>query len=83
MSCKAINLGQGATAILCSREPRARCHTTGCRGESVALCDYPIKRKNGAPGTCDRRMCVSCRRRQGEGVDYCPVHDRLAKVAAP
>jgi len=81
MGCKTNPL-PGGVAIICSRgSRRERCQTTGCTGESVALCDYPVT-KNGKAGTCDRRMCKACRRPQAPEVDYCPPHARVEKAMA-
>jgi hypothetical protein len=80
VSCKVLTDGQGVTVITCSRgRTRARCQTTGCTGESVALCDYPVK-VYGRSTTCDRRMCKSCRHPQRPNIDYCPVHHRFEKA---
>jgi hypothetical protein len=81
MGCRVYYDGRGMTGIVCSRGPgrRERCSTTGCRGESVALCDFPVEGHK-AGKTCDRKMCAACRHPLSPNLDYCPTHDAIRKL---
>ncbi|MCA9653204.1 MAG: hypothetical protein KC501_25040 [Myxococcales bacterium] len=79
MTCKPITLGDGFTAITCSRGARRRaaaCDEPHCQRPHTRLCDYPVTR-GGRPGTCDRKLCDGHAVRMGEDTDYCPAHSRL------
>ena len=83
MACRTIATGPGMFAIACDRGARRqRCGTPGCGGDCVALCDYPVKRK-GKDGTCDAKLCESCRVRQPQDRDFCPAHERFANSRPP
>lgn len=75
MPCRTIDLGGGATAIVCSRgsSKQSPCDTPGCGRPHLALCDYPLK--NGK--TCDRKMCNLHRKSVGPDRDYCGPHAKL------
>jgi len=62
--------------IACGRSPFKACSTPGCRNHADKLCDYPVTRKNGKAGTCDRPMCSRCAKNVGPDRDYCGVHAR-------
>lgn len=84
MTCKPIRAG-GITAIVCSRGGRAprpaTCSVPGCGKPATRLCDYPLTgRLTGR--TCSRKLCESCAHYQGDGFDYCPAHDVLARKGA-
>lgn len=78
MPCTKIDLGDGASAIVCSRgRSTPVCASHGCGRPSEALCDFPL----GNGKTCDRKMCARCRHAQprlGPDRDYCRVHHELA-----
>jgi len=96
MRCRAMAIPGGGTAIVCgSRSNGKRCP---CGREPTALCDYPIKKRNGRQGTCDRPMCDRCRNLQrrvpkelpiklptrGDTIDFCQAHvDLLFNYAGP
>lgn len=89
MSCDVLDLGGGAVAIVCSRGQRRRkCQFPGCVDTVVALCDFELAGAK-AGKTCDMAVCSRHRRPQpGKGSDgsdhrdYCPTHDRIAKLRA-
>lgn len=41
-----------------------------CGYASDFLCDYPV----GNGKTCDKALCVKCRKNVGEEIDYCACH---------
>lgn len=63
MHCREIRDANGCVVgFACgSRTRRQPCSTCGYPGDS--LCDYPVRRRNGQFGTCDRRMCEGHRNR--------------------
>lgn len=79
MGCEPIN-GPGFTGIICTRGGRApRCHY--CNKPGTFLCDHPVIRKGGR-GTCDTRMCSSCKNngdllQPAPDVDLCRPHFKL------
>lgn len=95
MHCRTMRI-PGGVAIVCGTLGSAqRCP---CGRESTALCDYPIKKRNGRQGTCDVAMCDRCRILQrrvpaglsielpknGGTIDFCRVHaDLLFNYAGP
>lgn len=79
-----IPLGGGGYA--CSRGRggrRAMCSVCKQR-EAAKLCDFPLRGRR-AGKTCDAKLCDGCAVQQpvtsidGDTVDFCPPHDRLAK----
>lgn len=54
---------------------RVRCDTTGCRGDAVHFCRYPVTR-HGRQTTCNRRMCSRC----ADTDRHCPPHARSGKA---
>jgi hypothetical protein len=62
--------------VACSTGSFARCQTIGCGGRAMLLCDYPVKRKDGKQGRCNRHVCASCAKRV-EGRHFCPPHARV------
>lgn len=76
MTCTPINLGNGVTAIVCTRgERRHRCKE--CGSNATAQCDYPLRGR--ATGrTCSIYLCARCKVVSGE-LDYCRVHARIAE----
>lgn len=73
MPCKVIPVGD-TYAIACSRGRSAPCSTPHCGRPHTALCDFLVVR-NGKPGTCDAKLCASCRVRQpGKDKDFCRAH---------
>jgi hypothetical protein len=63
--------------IACGRIPHKNCSTPECRNHAGKLCDYPVTRRGGGKGTCDRPICERCAVRVGPDKDYCPAHSRL------
>ena len=77
MTCKTIDLGGGATAIVCTRGRKAApCEFCRERPHTL-LCDYPLagKRKG---ATCSKRMCQRCATSNALAGDLCPPHARSA-----
>ena len=56
MKCTPIALGEGITAIVCSRHERRRCSTVGCHSNATLQCDHPVKREPGTPKRGDTRL---------------------------
>jgi hypothetical protein len=75
MPCSVISLGNGATAIVCTRGGGKRCT---CGRTADKLCDYPLRGEK-AGKTCDRAFCSRCGKHVGPNKDYCPAHGRLEK----
>lgn len=89
MGCEHINLGGGATAIICRRgygKTRALCSACKQRVHSK-LCDYPLRGRK-AGKTCDAKLCEQCAQTQaqqapfpgsivGDTIDLCPAHAKL------
>lgn len=56
MPCNTVDLGNGQTAIVCTRGPRKRvlrCSEAGCSRPGTRLCDHP----HPIHDTCDRLVC--------------------------
>jgi hypothetical protein len=84
VTCKFVDLGGGATAIVCSRGQRPK--MCACGRRSTKLCDFPLTGK-AAGRTCDRPVCDAHAHRQGahesgphkgDSIDYCQAHHELA-----
>lgn len=77
MKCDVLDLGGGATAIVCSRGHRRPKPCVQCGKPSTKLCDFPLKGKK-AGATCSRPICDACARNMGasdkDTIDYCPTH---------
>ena len=75
MTCKQINLGGGATAIVCTRgSDRGRCK---CGRVATRLCDFELSGRK-AGQTCSAKLCEKCSTRPpASELDYCPAHARL------
>ena len=93
MTCTRIHMGDGITAIVCTRgQRRARCAVCK-RAEATKLCDFPLSGRK-AGKTCDRKLCDACAAVQpvavlptpgstvDDTIDYCPAHHRLASKPA-
>jgi hypothetical protein len=79
MPCERIDLGEGRTAIACSRGRRPAKPCCSCGRVSSLLCDYPLRgEKQGK--TCDRALCAKCTWRPRVGVDYCPAHRAMTEA---
>jgi len=82
--CVSFELPGGVRGIMCGvrRAAPKRCQTPGCNGVCVALCDYPVVRRGGKSGTCDRRMCESCRHPVAGALDrdYCGPHHKAVSL---
>ncbi len=79
MPCTPIDLGNGVTAIVCTRGQRSkRCKECGARAS--ILCDYPLRGK-AAGRTCDAALCTRCAVNVGRDRDYCGPHARIAQRA--
>ena len=76
MGCEFINLGNGVSAIVCSRGAK-RCK---CGNRVTKLCDYPLAGKLTSK-TCDMPMCERCAVHVGDNKDYCQVHARATGVS--
>ena len=75
MPCIPIDLGNGATAIVCTRERAKRCKE--CGAAASRQCDFPL-RGRAAGRTCSAYLCERCAVRTTAGLDYCPPHARIA-----
>jgi hypothetical protein len=61
--------------IACGTVP----YCTACKRRAGSKrCDYPVKKRSGKAGTCDRWLCGRCAVSVGEDLDHCPPHARLA-----
>jgi len=80
--CNFIDLGNGASAIVCTRGSVSQKVNSRCACGRVAnlLCDYPLKGPK-AGKTCDRPLCMLCAIRVSVGKDYCPAHARAEGIA--
>jgi hypothetical protein len=80
MSCNHVDLGDGVTAIVCSRTKQKRCYV--CGAPAPVLCDYPVTTNKS--GTCDRPCCrCHCeRKRNTTDTDYCLAHAEHARKIA-
>lgn len=58
--------------IICRRRGRSSCSTSGCTGQVRVVCDYELGGRK-AGQTCDRPLCLACRRVVG-GEDFCAAH---------
>lgn len=77
MTCRSVNLGNGAIAIVCNRgERRPYC---GCGKPATRQCDYPLRGRK-AGQTCSAHLCDSCAVPSGKDLDYCPPHGRVSAV---
>lgn len=81
MVCRKIDLGNGATAIVCSRGQRERCNCGS--GKPVSrLCDFELGGRK-AGKTCSAKLCDSCSSSVvGSDGDYCSAHARLLEQRA-
>jgi hypothetical protein len=78
VSCKEINLGNGATAWICTRGPREYCKC-GSGLPVSRLCDFELRGRK-AGSTCSWKMCERCTTRpEGTESDYCQAHARLVE----
>ena len=85
MGCERFVLPGGVEGWVCSRgRQQHRCRF--CGSVSAAQCDYPLRGAR-AGSTCSAHMCRSCATNQGaaadgDTIDYCPAHAKLAAKAA-
>lgn len=71
MTCYRIDLPDGGVAFACTRERRKKpAPCLYCKAPHTKLCDGP--RKDGAAGTCDRKLCDEHAERIGPDRDLCP-----------
>ena len=78
MPCRPVDLGNGVTAIVCSKGDRRSCK---CGRRSTKLCDYPLRGKKQGR-TCDAPLCDRCATSVGRDKDYCPAHVEISKREA-
>lgn len=86
MACRVMRLGDGTTAIVCGPRRRSTpCSVPGCGRPSSRLCDYQLAplEFGKEPKTCDAKLCPVHATKAGQDVDYCPVHAKLGRPAAP
>jgi len=70
MPCTPVDLGNGTTAIVCTRgRPGSRNRLCSCQRRATLVCDWPVE----GGKTCDKNICTSCRR-VVRGLDICPFH---------
>ncbi len=69
--------------IACGRRDRRSCSTPGCRNDATIQCDFPVTKRNGKAGTCDRWCCRACAVSVGPDRDHCGAHARAAKEGQP
>ncbi len=75
MTCRKVDLGNGAWIISCTRgEQRARCKV--CRGSAGLLCDWKLKGPK-AGKTCDAPLCERCAQSPAPDKHLCPAHWRV------
>jgi hypothetical protein len=82
VTCRRVDLGNGFSATVCTRERPRSCRFCG-RSHLEAdarLCDEPLRGPK-AGQTCDAHMCSSCAMRIGENLDLCPPHAKARVVA--
>ena len=78
MPCNHIDLGNGASAIVCTRgRSTKRCVICGLPGGK--LCDFPLTGAK-AGKTCDRSLCAKCAVHREPDIDYCPTHARMVEA---
>lgn len=71
MPCEITKIKDGMI-ITCGRGARGKCFY--CSRPGTKLCDFPEPESPTSPGgTCDRRLCGQCARRDGE-LDFCRLH---------
>lgn len=80
MTCRTIDLGNGATAIVCTRgERQHRCKECGAR--ATKQCDF-ILRGSKVGKLCSVYLCARCAVdapvHYGPDRDLCPAHARVA-----
>ncbi|MCA9686550.1 MAG: hypothetical protein KC457_30560 [Myxococcales bacterium] len=76
MACKQIDLGNGATAIVCTRDRREPC-PCGSGLPVSRLCDFELGGRK-AGSTCSDKLCDRCASSPpGTDLDYCQAHARL------
>ena len=63
--------------VACGRSPDHWCK--GCGKRATIQCDYPVTRKGGKAGTCDRWCCRSCATNVGPDRDYCRPHATMQR----
>ncbi len=71
MPCTPLKLGDGITALVCTRGRRRRC--VHCGGPASQLCDFRVAR-GGKPATCDVPLCRHCSTRIPGDRDLCRPH---------
>lgn len=76
MICDSFRAPDGAVIIACrsGRRGNPKCDVCEVGLGAHWLCDGPSRRSSGK-GTCDRKLCGTCRRPQGEERDLCPEHN--------
>ncbi len=67
MTCHAVSLPGGMSAIVCGRMPVKRCN---CGTPAQFLCDHDTGRGR----TCSRPLCFRCTTKAGTDKDLCPLH---------
>jgi hypothetical protein len=74
MGCDVIDLGNGSTAMACSRgRRRPKCQEPGCNRPCDVECDFPLRGEK-AGKTCDRKCCRGHSKRVGPNRDHCLPH---------
>lgn len=77
MTCKTIDLGNGAFAIACTRGSPRRALCQVCKQRPhEKLCDFPLAGAK-AGKTCDLKLCRGCAAHVGKDRDLCPAHAKL------
>lgn len=79
MTCNTIDLGNGETAIVCSRGRKPRRCTVCNRNRIAVLCDFPLAGKKTGK-TCSRGLCERCAVHVGPDRDLCPAHGKAEAV---
>lgn len=74
MACEFRRTDHGAVIVCGTRRKAPPCKM--CGKPSTKLCDFPLRGPK-AGQTCSIPICDGCATPQGEGIDYCPVHQRL------
>ena len=78
MSCERFTF-PGGDGFACARGRAAPCGAPGCDRPHTSLCDFLVRRRDGASQTCDAKLCDVHRvRLPGTQVDYCLPHAAAA-----
>jgi hypothetical protein len=78
MGCDPVDLGEGVSAIVCTRGRSGKKPCSSCGRPAGRLCDYPVTRGL-HKATCDRPICTRCTTSISGDRDLCRPHAALWK----